>query len=220
MHLASAERPAPALPAAAAPVWAIGGPRRLNREAIRLAEAAALALLDSGARLAVGCCTGTDAAVLMAAVQAGLADRLLVWSAFGPVPACTGAAAALAPGTCRWSAPAAVALAAADGARVQPWAGGTAEVPLSARLHRRTLAVAGGATGGVLVLLAPRSTGALLLARTAAHRLPVLALPVGCTAAALPPLAAGGAWGEPARGTAPLALPDARCWCPAQPALL
>lgn len=202
--------------ASAAPTWAVGGPRRLNTAGVRAAEAAALALLASGARLAVGCCTGADAAAITAAVQAAQAEQLHVRCAFGPVPRCPSSA----PGTCRWSAPGAVALAERYGAQVQPWAGGPAELPPAARLHRRTEAVAAAATAGALVLLHPRSTGAALLARTVARRgLPVLALPLGCRAEALPALDSSGRW-EPAGRVGTLALPGALCWRAAQAALL
>lgn len=199
------------------PRWAIGGARRLSAEGVRLAERAALALLEDGARLAVGCCTGTDAAVLHAAAVAEVAERLLVCCAFGRVGECTGAAAALTPGTCRWSAPAAVALAEAAGAEVRAWCGGGARVPLAARLHRRTLAVAAAASAGALVLLPPRSGGTLLLARSVAARgLPVLALPWRCKPAALPALDDTGRWSTAGAGPVPGALR----WEPAQVALL
>jgi hypothetical protein len=215
MHLIrTAEHPGPG------PIWAIGGPRLLDAAGVRLVEALTLALLEADCRLAVGCATGADAAVLQAAEQAGRAARLAVYSAFGPVPACTGAAAALAPGTCRWSAPAAVALAERAGARVHPWAGGGREVPPAARLARRTKAVAEAATAGALVLLHPRSRGALLLAAESARRgLPVLALPVGCQVDALPPAAPGGSWAT-AGCCAGIALPGVLRWRGAQAALL
>jgi hypothetical protein len=200
--------------------WAIGGARKLNTAGVRLAESVALALLDGGARLACGCATGADAAVLHVALQAQMASRLSVWTAFGPASTGPGGAAALTPGTWRWSAPAAVALAGQAGAQVHPWAGGGAEVPLQARLARRTRAVAGAATKGAVVLLHPRSAGALLLAREAARRgLPVLALPIGCDPEALPALDGSGAW-EPACWCRGVTLPGAVRWRAAQAALL
>ncbi len=94
-------------------------------------------------------------------MRAGAGERLLVCCAFGPLPQHRASAP---PGTCRWSGVAAVRRAAAAGATVRPWAGGGPEVPLAARLHRRTVAVAASATAGTAVLLHPRSRGALLLA--------------------------------------------------------
>ena len=87
--------------------WAIGGPRQLDPAGVRITEAATLALLAAGQRLSVGCCTGADATAITAAVQARAAEQLLIWSAFGPVSRTTNQATA---GTCRWSAPGAVAL--------------------------------------------------------------------------------------------------------------
>jgi len=145
-------------------VWALAGPRQLNADGLRLVGATTLALLEGGARLAVGCCTGADAAAVHAAVQVGYAQRLTIWCAFGE---CRRDAPARTPGTCRWSAPAMVACAAAAGAQVRAWAGGGAEVPLAARLARRTRAVAGAATAGALVWLPRQSHGTLLLARCA-----------------------------------------------------
>jgi hypothetical protein len=184
---------------------------------VRITEAATLALLAAGQRLSVGCCTGADATAITAAVQARSAEQLLVWSAFGPVPRTTNQATA---GTCRWSAPGAVALAEHHGARVQPWASGGPEVPLPARLARRTRAVAAAATDGAVVLLHPHERGALLLAEEVTRRgLPVLALPLGCHAEALPRPTGTGAW-EPARWCAGVALPGALRWQEAQAALL
>ena len=71
---------------AVVPVWAFGGPRRLDAGEIALAGAAARLLLDQGVGLVCGCATGADAAAIqVAACQA--AERLRVLCAFGPVPA-------------------------------------------------------------------------------------------------------------------------------------
>lgn len=187
-----------AIPAdlAAGQTWAIGGARRLSQAEQRAAAIAARLLLAAGAELVVGCCRGADEAVLRAAVAASAAERVRVLCAFGELPAPPRPAAA-APGTCAHSAVCAVALAAAAGARVQPWAGGGAGVPLAARLSRRTRAVAAAATAGALVLLRRDSAGSLLLARAVAERgLPVLVLPVGPPWQMRPDLGSGG-WAVP-----------------------
>lgn len=164
-----------------APVWAFGGSRRLPPAGATLAERAALALLRSGAELVTGCCTGADACALSAACSAGLAARVAVLTAFGPLGAGWPA------GACPFSAVAAVRRAAGLGASVRPWAGGPGSVPLSARLVARTRAVARACTAGAVVVLAPGSRGALHLARAVARRgLPVCVLPVA--GAALPAL--------------------------------
>lgn len=209
MHPATAiDRPAPA------PVWAIGGPRRLDAAGARRAAAAARELLDHGAALVCGCATGADAAVIRAAACRDAA-RLRVLSAFGPVSAAPSAAAA-APGAWSGSAVRAVRLAGEAGAAVAPWAGGGPALPLAARLSRRTGAVAAAATAGALVLLHPRSRGALLLARSVARRgLPVVALPVGCAAADLPALDGTGPWAPARPGSMAAALRGWE-WLPVQ----
>ena len=161
--------------AATAPLWAFGGSRSLGPEASALASAAAAALLASGAELVVGCCKGADASALSAAVDLRAANRVSVLGAFGPL----GPAGRWPAGAGPASAVASVRAAVRAGATFQPWAGGPASLPISARLAARTRAVAAGAATGALVVLAPRSRGSLILARAVARRgLPVLALPV------------------------------------------
>jgi hypothetical protein len=170
---------------ACSPLWAFGGSRSLGPEASALASQAAAVLLQGGAGLVVGCCKGADASALSAAVAAGLAHRVSVLGAFGPL----GPAGRAPAGACPASAVASVRAAVRAGAAFQPWAGGPGSVPLSARLSGRTRAVAAAASAGALVVLAPGSRGALILARAVARRgLPVVALPVG--GAQLPDLGA------------------------------
>lgn len=158
----------------AAPVWAFGGSRILSADASAVSGRAALALLASGADLVMGCCKGADACALSAAVDAGLAGRVSVLSAFGVLDG-----AAHPPGACAWSAVGEVRRAVAAGASIRPWAGGGALVPLRARLAARTRAVARAGTAGALVVLAPGSRGAVLLANAVADRgLPVVLIPV------------------------------------------
>lgn len=168
------------------PVWAFGGSRSLSPQATALASAAAAALLSSGAKLVIGCCTGADEAALAAAVECRAAHKVTVLGAFGPL----GPADCWPAGACPASAVAPVRAAVRAGAAFQPWAGGSASVPLSARLSGRTRAVAASAGAGAFVVLAPGSRGALILARAVARRgLPVVALPL--CGAKLPPLGAG-----------------------------
>ncbi len=160
---------------ATAPLWAFGGSRSLGPHASALASKAAAHLLLGGAELVMGCCTGADASALSAAVSAGLANRVSVLGAFGPL----GPPGRWPAGACPASAVATVRAAVRGGATFHPWAGGPASVPLSARLSARTRAVAAAASAGAFVVLAPKSRGALILARAVARRgLPVLALPV------------------------------------------
>ncbi|MCF7991096.1 MAG: hypothetical protein K9M02_11695 [Thiohalocapsa sp.] len=168
-------------------------------------------VLSSGAGLVVGCAKGADAAAIEVAVSGGAAGRLHILCAFGPVASLE--EADRTPGICASSAPRAVALAAAAGARVVPWAGGPAPLPVRARLARRTAAVAAACTAGAVVLLRAQSRGSLLLARSVAKRgLPVLAVPVDCAAADLP-LLGQGRWAE---DRARLLGPGLLRWEPAQ----
>lgn len=168
-------------------VWAFGGSRVLGSESSRLASDAASVLLARGCRLAVGCCVGADACALSAAVGLGLAFRVEVFAAFG---------ASVPPGrwplgACPSSAVVEVCRVVSAGAQLRAWAGGGVSVPISARLASRTRAVARAANAGAVVVLAPGSTGALILARAVARRgLPLVALPVA--GAPLPAL--GGRW--------------------------
>ncbi|MBK1633554.1 hypothetical protein CKO31_22970 [Thiohalocapsa halophila] len=196
------------------PVWAFGGPRRIGPAEARLAARAARLLLDRGAEVVCGCATGADAAFMAAASDID-AERLQVCTAFGPVRATPGVAPA-APGACGHSAVRAVQLAAAAGAVVQPWAGGGPALPLAARLARRTRVVARASTAGAVVWLRPRSRGSLLLARAIAARgLEVVAVPLGCLPADLPPLDGAGSWRPPRSGSLAMEL-GGWCWAPAQ----
>lgn len=197
--------------AAVAPVWGFGGSRLLSAEAAYLASAAAAALLRSGVSVVTGCCTGADACALSAACNAGLAERVSVLSAFGELPG----SGCWPAGACHTSAVASVRRAVSAGATYRPWAGGSASVALAARLSGRTLAVSRACTAGAVVILAPGSRGALILARAVTRRgLPLVALPV--QGAKLPELAAGCQW-VPAPASWPWAagLPQAAVFtCP------
>lgn len=179
---------------------AVAGSRRLVSSQAEPVAAIAAGLLDAGHRIAVGCCTGADEAVLQAAVARGQAHQLEVLCAFGPGGV----------GACTWSAVAAVEAAAVHGARVVWWAGGGPAVPVAARLAGRTRAVVLAGAGGVAVCFgSPVSRGSLLACREALRLGRSLrALPVGCSASALP-LPEAGAWRAAARG-------ELAVWVPAQ----
>lgn len=183
---------------------AVAGSRRLSSAASARVAALASELLDAGHRLAVGCCTGADEAVLRAAVARGQAHRLEVLCAFGPGGT----------GACVWSAGAAVEAAAAHGAHVVWWAGGGYAVPVAARLAKRTRAVAAAGAAGVVVCFgSPASRGSVLACREALRLgRPLRALPVGCSVCAVP-LPEAGVWRAAGRG----GLLE---WVPVQGALL
>ena len=157
-------------------VWAVGGSRSLSPAGGALVQYVAGQLLTARARLAVGCCTGADAAFIACAAGRGFASRLWIFSAFGPVQTRAGAVAAA--GTCRSSAVSAVAAAKQAGAAIIPWAGGGPDLPLVARLRARTTHVAYAATaGGVIVADRAFGAGSLLLAsHLAAHGCAVYAV--------------------------------------------
>ena len=150
-----------------------------------------------------------------ALIVAGRAAQLRVLCAFGPVLVSRGLASAQ--GTCTASAPLAVARAGAAGARVSPWAGGPAAVPLAGRLAQRTKAVAQLATAGACIVVQHGlGPGSLLLAQSVAARgLPVFVLPAALSGASLPLLCAGpGPWQRVSAG--PLARLGAWAWLPQQ----
>ena len=138
--------------------------------------------------------------MISAAVSAGLASRLSVFSAFGPLG--SGAPA----GACSLSAVAQVRRAVAAGASLRSWAGGGPSVPLSVRLSARTGAVGAAASSGAVVFLSASSRGSLSLARSVAARgLPVVAFP-SSPGASLPLLFPRGRWLPLAAAPASLSL--------------
>jgi len=188
-------------------IVAVAGSRSLSADQAGQVSEAASSLLESGHRVAVGCCVGADEAVIRAALANAGASSLNVMCAFGPGGV----------GACPVSAVSAAETARAAGARVSWWAGGGASVPLRARLARRTHAVAASAPGGLFVCFgSPESAGSLLACRAAisAGR-PVLALPLGFGASALP-LPGVGEW--QAAGIS--ACPAAVRWVPLQASIL
>ena len=171
-------------------VWAVGGSRSLSRAGQAVAQYVTSEMLASGSRLAVGCCTGADAAVIRTAIQDCHARRLQIFSVFGPLATSRGAVAAA--GVCASSALGTVAAAVDLGAAIVPWAGGGPDLHLKARLRARTSRVAAAATaGGVIFADCTFGPGSLLLAsHLAAKGCPTFAV----TLAPLVPAPGPGAW--------------------------
>ena len=116
-------------------VWAVGGSRSLSQAGQAVAQYVTSEMLASGARLAVGCCMGADAAVIRAAILDCHARRLKIFSVFGPLATSRGAVAAA--GVCASSALGTVAAAVDLGAAIVPWAGGGPDLHIKARLRAR-----------------------------------------------------------------------------------
>ncbi len=178
---------------AAAPfILAIGGSRRLSPGAAESARLISSALLKTGYRLAVGCATGVDAAVMAAAVADWRASQLHIHTAFGPITGSVSCYGVAGTGSC--SATAAVAVAKHAGAKVTAWAGGGPTLAFPQRLSNRTRAVARAVTcGGIVICDGEPGNGSALLCRSLAARgLPIWLFPVG-----LPlenPLPVSGPW--------------------------
>jgi hypothetical protein len=171
-------------------VVAVAGSRSLPLEASALVAAVAGELVVGGCSLVVGCCAGADAAVLAALAGAGgcaAGAPLRVLCAWGPGGAGAGPASAVG----------AVLVAAGVGVPVVWWSGGGPDVPLRARLSRRTVPVVAEASAGCVVFPASPAvagSGSWLAASAAADRgLPVITFPLGFPPAELPELGAG-AW--------------------------
>lgn len=164
-------------------VVAVAGSRTLSASGSALVVRVVADLAAGGFSLVVGCCTGADAAVLSAVPQFVPPSFVRCLAAFG----------ADGVGACGSSAVVAVARFSAAGGTVEWWAGGSASVALPIRLATRTRAVVFGASAGLVVFFAsPSSRGSLLACRLAVGRgLPVVAFPLGFSAARLPVLGAG-----------------------------
>ena len=171
-------------------VWAVGGSRSLSQAGQAVARYVISEMLASGSRLAVGCSTGADAAVIRAAILAGHARSLKIFTVFGPLATSRGAVAAA--GGCATSAVGTVAAAVDLGATIVPWAGGGPDLHIKARLRARTARVAAAATaGGIIFADGTFGPGSLLLAsHLAAKGRPVFAV----TLAPLVPEPGPGGW--------------------------
>jgi len=132
---------------------AFGGSRSLPASFSPLVASVVSAVLASGASVRVGCAVGADALVLSSAVAAGPASSVSVFSFFGPG------------GSGAWSGSAvsAVLAAAAAGASVSWWAGGSPSsgVPFRARLAVRSRVCVSGSFAAAFFLSSPSSPGSL-----------------------------------------------------------
>lgn len=166
-------------------VVAVAGSRALPASGSTLVVQVAADLAAVGHSFVVGCCVGADAALLfpLGHKSAVMPSRVRCFCAFG----------AGGVGSGQFSAVAAVSRFASSGGSVQWWAGGSAAVPLYARLAVRTRAVIAAASAGLVVFFAsPVSRGSLLACRCAvASGLPVVAFPCGFSGSALPLLGVG-----------------------------
>jgi hypothetical protein len=123
----------PVAPAGVSPaVVGFSGSRSLSARWLPLVSRVVRGAVAAGFAPSVGCCVGADSLVLSSALVGGFASRLSVLAAFGPCGS----------GACASSALSGVLSAAAGGASVSWWAGGSASVPLVGRLARRSAALA------------------------------------------------------------------------------
>lgn len=159
--------------------------------------------LSAGASVVVGCAVGADHFVVSSVLAAGAASRLTLFVAFAPSG--VGAAGSV-------SAVAGVTAAALAGASVRWLAGGPLDIPLRARLARRSLALVrhlAATPGAGLVAFvsslpsAPFGRGPFpscgsgawsTLAAAALLRVSVVVFPVTLSPCHLVPLPAGGSW--------------------------
>jgi len=112
------------------------------------------AVLASGQAVHVGCAVGADQQVVQSALAAGGHSFLFVFAAFS----------ASWVGAWSGSAVAAVMAAARAGASVSWLAGGGLQLPLVARLIRRSQAALAGCSASVFFLASPSSSGSLAVA--------------------------------------------------------
>ena len=136
----------------------VGGGRAASPRALQVARRFSRSLVSSGFVLHVGCASGVDAAALCGVLALGncssLFSQMRVFAAFGPS----------GKGSWRSSAVPAVLAAQRAGFPVTFWAGGSARVPLIARLMSRSLAALKGCSAAVFFGPGP---GSLKVARAA-----------------------------------------------------
>lgn len=188
-----------------APVVMVCGSRSLPPGAVRTVGQVVPVLLGAGSVLSVGCASGADAAAVSSALAQGAGSRLQLFAVGGASG--TGFAG-------KASAVAGLRAAVAAGAAVSWWAGGSAAVPLRARLARRSLACvqsasAGGPGSGLVAFVSslpsqPFGSGAWpacgsgswsSIAAAARAGLSVVVVPVGgLSGSLLPGLPGGGSW--------------------------
>ena len=157
----------------------LGGSRSLASPA--LVAPVVRAILASGQQIHVGCARGADQAVIQSALSGGHSS-LFVFSCFGPAGA----------GAWSGSAVSSVQAAARAGASVSWLAGGGLQLPLVARLMRRSRAALHGCSASVFFLASPGSPGSLAVAGHAVKSgQPVFAF---CPSVPCPPRGCAGRW--------------------------
>jgi predicted Rossmann fold nucleotide-binding protein DprA/Smf involved in DNA uptake len=180
----------------------LGGSRSLSPSAAPLVRRVVSAALRAGFVLSSGCAAGADQIVISSALA------LAPSSAHG-CRSLRVAAAGSSAGAGFWSGSAPLSLlrsAAAAGAQVSWLAGGSLQVPLRARLLRRSLAALAGCSSAAFFLASPTSPGSLRVAAAAvASGAQVFAFPYGFEGPPAPPPGCAGSW-------LPGALVGCACW--------
>jgi len=164
-------------------IVAVAGSRILSASSSALVVQISSELAAHGSSFVVGCCSGTDAA-LLSAVPGSIPPSMV---------RCLAAFSSNAMGAAPSSAVAQVFSFSTCGGSVEWLAGGSLSLPLWIRLANRTKQVVHSANAGLLVFFSsPRSRGSFLACRCAVSRgLPVLAFPIGFSDSELPVLGSG-----------------------------
>lgn len=161
-------------------VIAVAGSRVLSAAGVEMVAETAATMISSGCNLAVGCCTGVDAAVLTAGLPVAAVQCSAVFDPSGE-------------GSGPFSNVDGVLSFVHCGGIVNWCAGGAIALPLPVRLVARTRFVVNSANQGLMVFFnGQRSRGSLLACRVAINRgLPVWAFPLGFSGRNLPCPGAG-----------------------------
>ena len=196
------------------------GSRSLPPSSSALVASIVGSVLRSGRGVAAGCALGADALVVSSVLAVpGVASRLSVFAAFGPVSPPWPAPRVSAPGaSLSVSSVPGVASALAAGASVSWWSGGGPAVPLAGRLASRSSALvravasSGPGAGFVGFVSSPCPAGVVpspspsrcfsgagsgswaTLALAAGLGLPVVVFPIGFASSVLPISSWGGSW--------------------------
>jgi predicted Rossmann fold nucleotide-binding protein DprA/Smf involved in DNA uptake len=145
-----------------------GGSRALSPRFASQVASVVQASLCAGAAVRVGCAVGADQFVIQAALSQP--QRLSIFAQFSATGAGAFSGSAVQP----------VLSAQAAGAQVSFLAGGPLQVPLRARLLRRSIAALRGSSAAVFFLASPSSAGSLnVAAQAAALSIPVFIFPLG-----------------------------------------
>ena len=163
-----------------------GGSRSLSASFFPLVAQVVSASLARGFSLRVGCARGADDLVVRAVSAADLLPRLAVFCAGAP--------------------PLSLSQSVLSSARVVPFAGGSAAVPIRARLALRSKRAVQGCSVAVFFLSLPALSGSLKAASfAAAEGCQVFAFSCGFSGAPAPLADQAGAW-------LPSSLASCPCW--------